>query len=482
MNRQAIWSTQNMVAAMGAKPCRDVAIFGLSIDTRHLQTGDMFVALRDQRDGHMFLEAARAAGATAYLVETGNVYAQEFAASHPDAVMVEVSDVFAALYDLARAARARTHAKIIAVTGSAGKTGVKESLRAALAQSGKVHAAEKSFNNHIGVPLTLARMPRDVDYAVFEIGMSAAGEISPLAKLVRPDVAIITTISPAHIESLGSLSAIADAKAEIFDGLQPDGIAILPADNEQYPRLQMAALRQGYRVLSFGRDISASDMSAALLKLKLHSACSCIDANICGLRMTYKIAQPGEHHALNSLAVLAAVHVVGADLAVAGLELAQVEAMAGRGQRHHIAIQGREITLIDESYNANPASMRAALETLANAPLEGGGRHVAVLGDMAELGAQSDTLHRELASIINAREIDVVYTCGPHMRVLSGDIDGTKRARHADKPAALIPFLEQELRAHDVVMVKGSNASSMGLIVDHFTAYSHKPVQTEGVS
>ncbi len=476
--RSPLWQIEEIVAATGGVCAGSANIFGLSIDTRQIETGDMFIALSDKRDGHIFLDDALANGAVAFLVEDGNPHLDAFAADHPEAKLIRVPQVMAALYDLARAARKRSAARIIAVTGSAGKTGVKESLRSVLAHSGKTHAAEKSFNNHIGVPLTLARLPADADFAIFEIGMSAAGEIEPLSKLVQPEIAIITTISAAHIESLGSLEAIALAKAEIFAGMEAGAAAILPSDNEQFKVLVGQALDHRLSVVPFGRRVDQAVISAGayVAKSRAHSDCSCIQADILGQSMTYKIAQAGDHQILNSLAVLAAVALAGADLALAGLELAQVEALAGRGQRHALVLpNGDSFTLVDESYNANPASMRAALATLSAMPAEKGGRHIAVLGDMAELGDLSEALHRDLADVINDQNIDLVFTSGRFMQALSDCVTPAKQADHVSKPNDLIPLLEREIRAHDVVMVKGSNASKMGLIVDHFTAYPSAP-------
>jgi UDP-N-acetylmuramoyl-tripeptide--D-alanyl-D-alanine ligase len=477
MKQAPLWKISEVVAATGGLCDGEADIFGLSIDTRQITKGDMFIALSDKRDGHTFLENALASGAAAFLVEDGNPHLDAFAAQHPDANLIRVRRVMTALYDLARAARMRSTARVIAVTGSAGKTGVKESLRSGLAHSGKTHAAEKSFNNHIGVPLTLARLPADADFAVFEIGMSAAGEIEPLSRLVQPEIAIITTISAAHIEALGSLEAIARAKAEIFKGMPAGGAAILPTDNEQFNVLEDQALAHNLTIIPFGRTADLAARSGAyVLKSRAHADCSCIQADILGQSMTYKIAQAGDHQIINSLAVLAAVSLAGADLALAGLELAQVEAIAGRGQRHVLALpNGSRFTLVDESYNANPASMQAALLTLAAMPVEKGGRRIAVLGDMAELGAMSEALHRDLADVINEQNIDLAFTSGRFMQVLHNSIAPAKQAGHVTKPYDLIPLLEREIRTHDVVMVKGSNASKMGLIVDHFSAFPSLP-------
>ena len=489
MPKMPLWTLEEIGKALDVVPLLGQAhgaeannnpIFGISIDTRSLSAGDLFVALAgDQSDGHNYLEHAISAGANAVLVERGHAQVEGLHDKYPNIAIFSVPNVLEGLTHLAHAARARSTAKIIAVTGSVGKTSVKEKLKACLSRSGNTHAAEKSFNNHIGVPLTLARLPRDTDYGVFEIGMNHAGEISPLSKLVQPHVAIITTIGTAHIETLGSIEAIADAKAEIFDGLIGERIAILPADNSFYDQLCDRAQNKDCQIIGFGKN---EDFDTFPVKVHAHQTCSCVDARVQGQAITYKVAEPGEHHVLNSLAVLTAVNCIGADLALAGLELAQVEALSGRGQRHVIDFNGFSFTLVDESYNANPTSMRAAITTLSNMRQAGGGRHIIVLGDMVELGDMAQRLHEELADFINNENIDRVYTCGAHMAALNAKLDGSKRGSHVDNPNALLPLLESEIRHNDVVMVKGSNSTRMGLIVDHFLSFvDPKTLQELGV-
>lgn len=486
MHKQPLWTFDEIATATkahvlahdGAVPINPAQhVSGVSIDTRSLNPGDLFVALSgDQSDGHQFLDQAISAGASGVLVEGGHARVLSLIDQKSPIAIFCVTDVFEALWDLARAARARSTAKIIAVTGSVGKTSVKESLKACLAHSGPTHAAVKSYNNHIGVPLTLARMPRDVSFGVFELGMNHAGEISLLSRLVQPHVAIITAIGAAHIEALGSLEAIADAKAEIFDGLIGERIAILPADSSHYDQLRLAAEKQNCHIVSFGQ---MSEADTGPIKMRKHPTCSCVDAQVQGRPMTYKVAQPGDHHISNSLAVLTAVNCLGADLALAGLELAHFEALSGRGQRHVIHFNGLSFILVDESYNANPTSMRAAISTLANTPNNNGGRQIIVLGDMAELGSMATQLHGELAAFVNDQSIDLVYTCGTHMASLNANLEPTKRGVHVTQPLELQKILEAELRDGDVVMVKGSNSSRMGLVVDHFLNYSEDNSQKE---
>ena len=437
---------------------------GIAIDTRDLSAGDIFVALPGEKaDGHAFVAQAFEKGAAAALVAT------DFAADDvpQEAVLLRVPDVLAALETLGRAARTRSHAHITAITGSVGKTGVKSALAAALAKSGRVHASEKSLNNHIGVPLSLARMPAEAEFAVFELGMNHAGEIAALVDMVRPHCAIITTVGAAHIEHFADEAAIADAKAEIVNGLMPDGVAILPRDNQHYSRLAAAA--HAHEIVDFSVDAEqGADVYAA--QIHLHATCSCVTAHIGVQEVTFKIGTAGLHHVANSLAVLAAVQQAGADLALAALSLADNEGLSGRGQRHQLSREDGNITLIDESYNANPDSMAAALTTLGLAPRLGRGRRIAVLGDMAELGEDAAMLHATLAETVERNDIDLVVTCGPLMQHLHDHLPPGRMGPHLNDQDALVALLQRDLRGDDVVMVKGSNASGMGQVVDGLLA------------
>ena len=358
MSAQPLWTLDAMVAAMRAerRGALPATITGISIDSRTIAPGEAYFAIKgDVHDGHAFVDAALKAGAALAVVEAAQ--RDKFAA---DAPLLIVDDVLAGLRDLARASRARLTAQVIAVTGSVGKTSTKEALRNVFGAQGKTHASVASFNNHWGVPLSLARCPADTRFAIFEIGMNHAGEIAPLVKMVRPHVAIITTVEPVHLEFFSGVEAIADAKAEIFEGVEPNGAVVLNRDNAQFARLQKRARKLGIaRIVSFGADDKAD---ARLLDLALHPACSAVHAKILDHDITYKLAMPGRHMAMNSLAVLAAASLAGADLALAGLALSQAQPAAGRGVRHVLTVSSGEATLIDESYNANPASMAGGAE------------------------------------------------------------------------------------------------------------------------
>jgi UDP-N-acetylmuramoyl-tripeptide--D-alanyl-D-alanine ligase len=460
MKDLAPWSTEAMVAAMGARVCGPVpeAVTGLSIDSRTLSAGEAFFAIRGERDGHAFVPAALEAGAGLAVVSE-----EKLGEMPPGAPLLVVPDVLTALTDLARAARARAMARVIAVTGSVGKTTTKEALRLVLSHSGATHASVASYNNHWGVPLSLARMPGSTQFAVFEIGMNHPGEIAPLVRLVRPHVAIVTAVEPVHLEYFPSVEAIADAKAEIFLGVEPGGHAVINRDNPHCERLRRAAEARGLSVVTFGEHPEAD---ARLLKVSLKADTSAAEANILGVDVTYKIGALGRHLVLNSLAVLAAASLVGADLALAALALATLEPPAGRGQRIVLGLRGGgEAILIDESYNANPASMRAALALLGQTPVGRQGRRIAVLGDMLELGPAGPELHRGLLESILACGIDLVFCAGPLMHALWEVLPSERRGGYAETAAALEPQVIAAIRAGDAVMVKGSLGSRMGPIV-----------------
>ncbi len=456
----ALWQTYEMVRAMRASRAGDLpdVVGGLSIDSRTVASGDAYFAIKgDVHDGHDFVTAALDTGAAFAVIADS-----QRSRFGPDARLLVVPDVLDGLRDLARAARKRLRGHVIAVTGSVGKTSTKEMLRHVLAAQGLTHASVASFNNHWGVPLSLARCPADARFAVFEIGMNHAGEIEPLVKMVRPHVAIITTIEPVHLEFFSGIEAIADAKAEIFLGLEPDGAAILNRDNSQFGRLARAAQAAGARVVPFGTHETAT---ARLIDLALHSTCSALHADIIGHDITYKLGMPGRHQAMNSLAVLAAVSLAGGDLVRAALSLSQIHAPAGRGVRHTLEVAGGTATLIDESYNANPASMAAALSVLGAAAVEGGGRRIAVLGDMLELGPGGPDMHRALAKAVDDNRIDLVYCCGPLMQQLWNALPPDRRGAHAPNSAVLQPQVLAAVRAGDALMVKGSLGSKMKPIV-----------------
>jgi len=462
MSAAPLWSSEAMAAAMRAevRGALPDAVTGLSIDSRSIAPGEAYFAIKgDVHDGHDFVVAALQAGAALAVVEAAQRDRFE-----PEAPLLVVEDVLAGLVELARAARARLKAQVIAVTGSVGKTSTKEALRRVLGAQGETHASAASFNNHWGVPLSLARCPATVRFAIFEIGMNHAGEIEPLVKMVRPHFAIITTVEPVHLEFFAGIEAIADAKAEIFEGVEPGGAVVLNRDNAQFARLQRRAKKLGInRVITFGAD-KKSD--ARLLEVSLHAACSAVHADILGHDVTYKLGMPGRHMAMNSLAVLAAASLAGADLALAALALSQIEPAAGRGVRRTLEVADGEATLIDESYNANPASMAAALNVLGQAAIGPHGRRIAVLGDMLELGPSSAALHRGLNEAIKANRIDLVFCCGPLMRNLWDALSTGKRGGYAESAALLEAQAVAAIRAGDAIMIKGSLGSKMKTIVN----------------
>ncbi len=461
MTADVLWTLDEMAKAMGARRegALPASVSGLSIDTRTLKQGEAFFAITgEHRDGHEFVEEAFVRGAALAVVAE-----DKRAAFSSDARLLVVPDVLDALRSLARAARARSNAKIVGVTGSVGKTGTKEMLRLVLSKFGETHASTASFNNHWGVPLSLARMPASARFGVFEIGMNHAGEITPLTRLVRPHVAIITAVEAVHLEFFGSVEGIADAKAEIFLGLEPGGTAVINRDNPHYERLRMRAKEAGVeRIVSFGEN---GEADTRLIDVSLRPDGSAVSASILGADVTYKIGAPGRHLVLNSLAVLTAASLLDADLAVAALALAAVKPASGRGEQHVLHAPGGTVLLIDESYNANPASMRAALALLGQASIEKGGRRIAVLGDMLELGPMGPKLHRDLLDEIFANAIDLVFAAGPLMRSLWDALPAERRGGYAENSAALEPEVLTAVRAGDAVMVKGSLGSRMGPIV-----------------
>lgn len=462
-----LWTAYEAAAATGGVLCarggdakewlaEDWAANGISIDTRSLKPGEMFVALRDARDGHEFLKNAFEAGATVALVARAPEDAPE------GAPLLVVGDTLDGLRDLAVAARMRNFGKRIAVTGSAGKTSTKEILRGILSPSGAVHAADKSFNNHWGVPLTLARLPMHADYGVFEIGMNHAGEITPLTGLVRPHAAIVTTVGAAHLEFFDSVEGIAEAKAEIFSGLAPGGMAILPADNEYFGLLKKRAEQAGAAgFVTFGEKDGADFQ---LLSYEPAGAGAQIAVSIRGRRRDVLAGIPGRHQAVNMLAALAAAESIGADLDPAIEALATLTPAEGRGARLTISVHGGDATLIDESYNANPASMAAAIGLLGASPVGEGGRRIAVLGEMLELGPDAPRLHANVAKALVAAKVDRVYAAGGLMRHLWDALPPAMRGLHAGSAVGLVGPVEDVVSPGDVVMVKGSNASKVSAV------------------
>ena len=477
MTDRPLWTIEAMAAAMKAERQGNLpaGVTGLSIDSRSIGSSEAFFAIKgDNRDGHEFADAALNNGAALCVVAAGR------RAQFPkDAPLLVVPDVLDGLRDLAGAARERLKAKVIGVTGSVGKTGTKEALRLALARDGETHASVASYNNHWGVPLSLARCPAHVDFAIFEMGMSHAGEIEPLAKLVRPHVAIITTIEPVHLEFFpAGIEGIADAKAEIFAGLEPGGAAVINRDNPQYARLRQKAEAAGVRqIVAFGE---AADADVRVLKFSLHPDCSVVSASVLGTEVTYKLGTPGKHLIWNSLAVLAAAKLAGADLALAALALAELKPVTGRGARITLRLNGGNAQLIDESYNANPASMRAALAVLGQTAIGARGRRIAILGDMLELGAAGEKLHRELAEAAVANDVDLVFCSGPLMRALYDALPAGRQGGYAETSAGLETAVISMVQPGDAIMVKGSLGSRMGPLVKALEREFSRPAAQQG--
>jgi UDP-N-acetylmuramoyl-tripeptide--D-alanyl-D-alanine ligase len=455
----SLWNSIEADHATSGHSTRPWEATGISIDSRTLEKGDLFVAIRGPNfDAHDFIDEAFAHGAAAALVS-------RIPRDHKkeDAPLLIVEDTYSGLRRLARAARQRSNAKRVAITGSVGKTSTKEALAAALKPSGKVAASLGNLNNLWGVPLSLARMKQDSDYGVFEIGMNHAGEITPLTRTVRPDIAIITTVDAVHMEFFNSLEGIARAKAEIFDGLRRRGTAILNRDNQFFDFLVEEAESRGIaNIISFGAH---EDADARLIRFNT-DAVAVVDADIMGEKLHFTLAQPGFHSAINAMAVLAAVKVLGADLIGACGALSAMDAPAGRGKRMKISLpDGGTALVIDDSYNASPASMRASFKVLAQTHPGSGGRRIAVLGDMLELGPGSTRAHEALADDLLAAGVDMVLTTGDNMMHLDDALPRSKRGGHSARAEDLMSLITRVLRDGDVLLVKGSNSQKLGLVV-----------------
>ncbi|TMJ18496.1 MAG: UDP-N-acetylmuramoyl-tripeptide--D-alanyl-D-alanine ligase [Alphaproteobacteria bacterium] len=450
----ALWTAQEIAEATGGTVHGDFEAGGVAFDSREIGTGDLFVAMKGEAtDGHLFAGKAFAAGAA------GAVVSEAIDRPH-----VHVADTTQALNDLGRASRARSSARIVGVTGSAGKTGTKEALYAALerAAPGRAHRSVKSYNNHTGVPLSLARMPRETRFGVFEMGMNHKGELAALTRLVRPHVAIVTTIAPAHRQFFASDAEIADAKGEIFEGLEPGGTAIVPFDSSHRERLIAAATPHSGRIVTFGLGEGA-DVRASYV-IRGPRGGSMVTASLPGAQLSFTISQPGEHWVANALAVLAAVQAVGGDLALAGLALAELGGLKGRGERHRIAVEGGEALLIDESYNANPASMAATLKVLGEEKVAG--RRVAVLGAMRELGADSGAFHAALAGPLEEAGIDYAILVGEEMGSLAKALGGHVEMAHVADAAAALPLARRAIGPGDALLIKGSNSIGLAALVE----------------
>lgn len=444
----SLWTSQDAAAATGGHATRDFAITGISIDTRTIQPGDLFVALQAARDGHDFVAQALEKGAAAALVSR----IPEGVA--PDAPLLTVPDVLPALEALGRAGRARMQGKVIAITGSVGKTSTKEMARIALAGQGRIHAAEASYNNHWGVPLTLARMPADTDFAIIEIGMNHPGEIEPLARLARPHVAMITTVAAAHLEAFGAIEGIAREKGAIFRGLLQPGTAVLPEDLGVTPLLRDYADEAGAIVIGFGEQGMARP-----IKAETGDGVTRVRARVLGETVDFTLATAGSHFVMNAVGVLAALSAAGADLAEAARHLSDWHPPLGRGAVEDLG----GIRLIDDAYNSNPTSLAAGLATLARLT---GGRRIAILGDMLELGPDEIALHRGMADDPSMAAVDLVHTAGPRMRALHEALPETRRGLHAATAAELAERVGELVATGDIVLVKGSKSSKVSTVVD----------------
>jgi UDP-N-acetylmuramoyl-tripeptide--D-alanyl-D-alanine ligase len=464
---KALWTLPEMLAATGARPVGSLpnGVTGISIDTRSLLPGEAFFAIKgDQFDGHDFVSEAVKAGAGLAFVSEHKLVAL----GRIRIPLLVVSDVLGALEHLAAAARARTRAQIVAITGSAGKTSTKEMLRIVLSESGRVHASAASFNNHWGVPLSLACMPADTQFGLFEIGMNHAGEIRPLTRMVRPHIGLITNIGEAHIGSFADVGEIARAKSEIFEGVMRRGSAVIPRDSKFYKLVGELASKSGIRdIRSFGFKRGA-DFRVTAAEYGPDS--STVRAKIAGTRVSFTVPQSGEHIVSNALAVLGVVSLVGADVAISAKALAKAKPVRGRGERFQVRTRRGAITVIDESYNANPASMAAALKTLHRTLPRGRGRRIAVLGDMLELGEQSQKLHLQLKEPITDSGSDRVYLAGPEMAHLAGELAPSVPAEHFADAGQLADALIEALRSGDVIMIKASNGLKFSTIVNRLRA------------
>ena len=458
-----LWTSEDAARATGgtAAGSRWTAT-GVSIDTRSLRPGDLFVALTDVRDGHDFVADALEKGAAAALVVRRPEHVSD------DAPLLIVQDVLKALEALGQAGRARSSAQVIAITGSAGKTSTKDLLGAVLGKQGRTHIAEASYNNHWGVPLTLARMPANTEFAVIEIGMNHPGEIAPLAKMARPHVAIVTTVAPAHLEAFESVKDIAVEKGSIFEGLEPGGVALFNADVDTAPILNGAAMKFAARRIGFG---SQGDAMLRAASINLTETASVVEGRFSGGSFVFKVGAPGRHFAMNALAVYGAALLVGADPDVVACDIGQWSAPAGRGQRERLVLDPVEAAgfdLLDDAFNANPASMAAAFEVLAAIPPQGRGRRIAILGDMLELGDEAVALHEALADAAAQANIDRVYCVGPLMKSLHAALGPEQRGDWAESAEALASKAHELVGPGDVILVKGSKGSKVSTIVDAF--------------
>lgn len=465
----SLWSAKEAAAATGGRAVGDWSVDGISIDTRTIEVGDLFVALKAARDGHEFVAQALSKGAGAALV----THAPEGVA--PDAPLLIVEDVLSALEDLGRAGRARTSARVVAITGSVGKTSTKEMLRDVLSAQGRTHASVASYNNHWGVPLTLARMPADTEYAVIEIGMNHPGEIAPLAKMARPHVSLVTTVAAAHLEAFENIEGIAAEKASIMEGLEPDGVCVLNADVGTAAILEQAAADLGVAAVWFGQSAREYTLENSVLK----GNTTVVEANVLGAPLLFKVQSAGQHFAMNGLGALACAEALGADLALAAQSIATWTPFTGRGAREVIALDPADsrmtLELIDDAYNANPSSLGAALEVLAAAEVThdigrvSKGRRIAYLGDMKELGVDEIAMHRAVATLPSIEKIDIINCVGPLMLHCFDALPDAKKGHWTADSKEMARFVGHDLDAGDVVLAKGSLSMGLSRVVDAVT-------------
>lgn len=461
-----LWTSSAIATATGTSPAGQWTVSGISIDSRTVEKGDLFIALKGpQFDGHDFVHAAFSAGASGALVSRP--------VENCDAsTCILVPDTYDALIQLGAAGRARAQAKIIGVTGSVGKTGCKEALRQVLGAQAETYANVGSFNNHWGVPLSLSRLPISARFGIFELGMNHVGELGPLARQVQPHIVLITTIAAVHIGNFNSLDEIAQAKAEIFEGLAPGGHAVLNADNAYYDYLASAAAKRRAHIHGFGRHASAA---AQLLDCSLAADNSAVKARILGRTVNYTVGAPGEHWVMNSLAVLLSAALAGADIEKAAATLGHLSLAEGRGAPEMIKATGGTFTLIDESYNASPLATEMAIKVLGRKTPSGQGRRLLALGDMRELGEHARTAHSGLSSAIEAAGIDLVFCCGEHMKHLYEALPEKRRGGWAFTSSELAPLVSARMMAGDIITIKGSKSMAMAKVCDALRALSLTP-------
>lgn len=462
MTRDPLWTDKTAADATGGETTEAFESDGVAFDSREVTDRDLFVALKgEQTDGHNYVNQAFEKGASAAMVERRP---DDLAPASPLLLVVDTTN---GLNDLARAARARTKARVAAVTGSVGKTGTKEALHHVLGLQGLTHVSEKSFNNHVGTPLSLARMPQATAFGVFEVGMNQPGEIAPLATLVRPHVALVTTVEAVHAANFDSEVGIADEKACIFDGLEEGGVAVINGDNRHADALvARAEASPAGTIVRFG---SSEDCDHRLLAWSDTDHGGAVSALIAGERVDYKLSLAGQHQALNSVAVLAVVHHLGGDVAKAAADLEGLQPMAGRGARHNVRVAGGSVTVLDESYNASPVALRAALTVLSQTQTGPGGRRIAVLGDMLELGDDAVALHTGLSGDLIQHKVDLLFAVGPMMNRLYGELPPARRGGAAGNARAMADLLGDVLRPGDVILIKGSRRIGLEAVVEALT-------------